>query len=215
MQQSESLSLDVNPLLLLGARKDTLNFQMSTFQLYYLYPDSSHKSNFQVIFTTILFYFQEKKAKMVKFLNVLTLVLLTSVTEAKRNLKGKKGKKGKKKGKYPVQLGPRPYFMVNSMKEGELKDKLSKCAAKKMDFKPSDWSIGHRGACMQVSSINDTSSFLCKATHANITITHHYSICILFLVFSSLNTLLNLMKPPLLWEQESLSVMLPLQKIVN
>ena len=37
------------------------------------------------------------------------------------------------------------------MKESELKDKLTKCAEDKMDFKPSDWSIAHRGACMQVS----------------------------------------------------------------
>ncbi len=86
---------------------------------------------------------------MVKFTAALTLLLVAATSvEAKRNLKGKKG--GKKK-KYSVQLGPRPYFMVNSMKEGELKDKLSECAAKKMDFEPSDWSIGHRGACMQVS----------------------------------------------------------------
>lgn len=80
---------------------------------------------------------------MVKFA-ALTLFLVATVQA--RNLKGK----STKAKKYPVQLGPRPYFMVNSMKDSELKDKLSKCAEKKMDFKPSDWSIGHRGACMQV-----------------------------------------------------------------
>ena len=89
---------------------------------------------------------------MVKFVNALTLFLVASV-EA-RNLKGKKGGKNKKGGKkFSVQLGPRPYFMVESMKEGDLKDKLSKCAAETKSFKPSDWSIGHRGACMQVSKL--------------------------------------------------------------
>jgi glycerophosphoryl diester phosphodiesterase len=46
-----------------------------------------------------------------------------------------------------VDLGPRPYFLVDQMKEGALKDKLEQCAG--MEFKPSLWSIGHRGAPMQ------------------------------------------------------------------
>ncbi|MEM8748981.1 MAG: glycerophosphodiester phosphodiesterase family protein [Pseudomonadota bacterium] len=47
----------------------------------------------------------------------------------------------------PVQLGPRPFALVDQMADGELKEKLSAC----MDgpFKKSDWSIGHRGAPLQ------------------------------------------------------------------
>lgn len=84
---------------------------------------------------------------MVHLASALTFLFVASV-EARRNLKG--GKDGHKK-KYPVQLGPRPYYLVNSMKEGDLKDKLMQCAAEKTEFKPSDWSISHRGSTMMVS----------------------------------------------------------------
>ncbi len=47
----------------------------------------------------------------------------------------------------PVQLGPRPFYLVDVMEEGELKDKLRACATN--DFAKSDWSIGHRGAALQ------------------------------------------------------------------
>jgi glycerophosphoryl diester phosphodiesterase len=46
-----------------------------------------------------------------------------------------------------VQLGPRPFFLVNDMDEGKLKRKLQSCADK--PSKKSDFSIGHRGAAMQ------------------------------------------------------------------
>ncbi len=46
-----------------------------------------------------------------------------------------------------AQLGPRPFYLVDQMQSGELKTRLQACKA--MDFKPSDWSIGHRGAAMQ------------------------------------------------------------------
>ena len=46
-----------------------------------------------------------------------------------------------------VQLGPRPFFLVNDMREGPLKKKLQACS--KGPFKRADFSIGHRGACMQ------------------------------------------------------------------
>lgn len=81
---------------------------------------------------------------MTRFASALVFLLFSCSVEA-RSLKG-----GKKK-KYPVQLGPRPYYLVDSMKEGELKDKLTECAEKKTEFKPSDWSISHRGSTMMVS----------------------------------------------------------------
>ena len=49
----------------------------------------------------------------------------------------------------PVQLGPRPYFLVDDMAPGALKDALQACAADKRMFRPSKLSIGHRGAPMQ------------------------------------------------------------------
>jgi glycerophosphoryl diester phosphodiesterase len=42
-----------------------------------------------------------------------------------------------------IQLGPRPYWLVNNMDAGPLKDKLASCSEKKI--KTSSWSIGHRG----------------------------------------------------------------------
>ncbi|MDH3231319.1 MAG: glycerophosphodiester phosphodiesterase family protein [Alphaproteobacteria bacterium] len=51
------------------------------------------------------------------------------------------------KGGHGVQVGPRPYFLVEDMDEGELKTALQKCA--KGPFKKSDFSIGHRGAALQ------------------------------------------------------------------
>ena len=46
-----------------------------------------------------------------------------------------------------VQLGPRPFFLVERMAPGELKSKLASCSAG--PFYKSDWSIGHRGAPLQ------------------------------------------------------------------
>lgn len=46
-----------------------------------------------------------------------------------------------------VELGPRPFYLIDQMKQSELKEKLLACSA--MDFKKSDFSIGHRGAAMQ------------------------------------------------------------------
>ena len=52
-----------------------------------------------------------------------------------------------RRGGAKVQLGPRPYFLVNDMDDGALKRELQKCEAG--PFKPSDFSIGHRGAPLQ------------------------------------------------------------------
>lgn len=47
----------------------------------------------------------------------------------------------------PVQLGPRPYYLIDRMADGELKDKLASCA--NGPFQKTLFSIGHRGAPMQ------------------------------------------------------------------
>jgi glycerophosphoryl diester phosphodiesterase len=46
-----------------------------------------------------------------------------------------------------VQLGPRPFFLVDLLENGALKDKLKSCASG--PFKRTAFSIGHRGAAMQ------------------------------------------------------------------
>ena len=46
-----------------------------------------------------------------------------------------------------VQLGPRPFFLVDDMDPGPLKDKLQSCAAG--PFHKTDYSISHRGAPLQ------------------------------------------------------------------
>ncbi|MDC8445143.1 MAG: glycerophosphodiester phosphodiesterase [Nitrosomonas sp.] len=46
-----------------------------------------------------------------------------------------------------IQLGPRPFFLVQDMDQGPLKDKLESC--EKGPFKRTDFSIGHRGAPLQ------------------------------------------------------------------
>lgn len=47
-----------------------------------------------------------------------------------------------------VQLGPRPFFLVDDMAEGPLKRELQRCA-RRGSFTPRDFSIGHRGAALQ------------------------------------------------------------------
>ena len=51
------------------------------------------------------------------------------------------------RGGSSVQLGPRPFFLVNEMEDGRLKRQLQRCSAG--PFRKSDFSIGHRGAALQ------------------------------------------------------------------
>ncbi|UZK04549.1 glycerophosphodiester phosphodiesterase family protein [Venatoribacter cucullus] len=46
-----------------------------------------------------------------------------------------------------AQLGPRPFYLLNTLPDGELKSRLEAC--KKGPFVAYDFSIGHRGAPMQ------------------------------------------------------------------
>ena len=48
-----------------------------------------------------------------------------------------------------VQLGPRPYFLVEDLHDGPLKRELQACAARMTSFRPTLFSIGHRGAPLQ------------------------------------------------------------------
>lgn len=49
----------------------------------------------------------------------------------------------------PVQLGPRPFYLVEQLAEGPLKEELQNCVATKRSYKRTDFSIGHRGAPLQ------------------------------------------------------------------
>ncbi|MEC9358267.1 MAG: glycerophosphodiester phosphodiesterase family protein [Pseudomonadota bacterium] len=62
---------------------------------------------------------------------------------------GERGADGKNHGRArdAVQLGPRPFYLVQDMDEGELKDALEQCASG--PFYKSDFSISHRGAPLQ------------------------------------------------------------------
>jgi glycerophosphoryl diester phosphodiesterase len=48
-----------------------------------------------------------------------------------------------------VQLGPRPFYLVDQLEEGELKNKLEACVADIERYQHHDFSIGHRGAALQ------------------------------------------------------------------
>lgn len=48
---------------------------------------------------------------------------------------------------FNVQLGPRPFYLVDDMDEGELKTALQQCS--EGPFYRTDFSIGHRGAALQ------------------------------------------------------------------
>jgi glycerophosphoryl diester phosphodiesterase len=50
-------------------------------------------------------------------------------------------------GDSTVQLGPRPFYLVNDMAGGALKDELTRCF--RGPFRPSRFSIAHRGAPLQ------------------------------------------------------------------
>jgi len=54
---------------------------------------------------------------------------------------------GRKKNDESVQLGPRPFYLVDGMEAGPLKNRLMQC--KDGPFRKTDFSIGHRGAALQ------------------------------------------------------------------
>jgi hypothetical protein len=94
------------------------------------------------------------------FLLAILLFASSTADATSRRLKGSKDSKssknykGTKSAKHSIQVGDRPYFLIDSMAEGELKDQLKECAKEIKDFEKSDWSIGHRGACLMVRYIS-------------------------------------------------------------
>lgn len=57
------------------------------------------------------------------------------------------GDDGESRSSMNIQLGPRPFFLVNDMEPGALKNKLKHCGDG--PFRKTDFSIGHRGAALQ------------------------------------------------------------------
>ena len=50
-----------------------------------------------------------------------------------------------------VEYGPRPYYLIDRMADGPLKDRLQSCSGQ--EASQSLFSIGHRGAPMQFLSL--------------------------------------------------------------
>lgn len=48
-----------------------------------------------------------------------------------------------------AQLGPRPFYLIDKLEDGELKRELERCAARTPRYGTEDFSIGHRGAALQ------------------------------------------------------------------
>jgi glycerophosphoryl diester phosphodiesterase len=67
--------------------------------------------------------------------------------QANRQDKDSDSGQAHKSGHQNVQLGPRPFFLVNEMEDSQLKRKLQSCS--NGPFSTSDFSIGHRGAALQ------------------------------------------------------------------
>ena len=86
--------------------------------------------------------------------NIVALVGLFAVVASAENIEDKRNLahkyKSGKKTSYSIQLGPRPYYMVDSMAPSPLKDQLTQCANTMKKFKKSSLSVSHRGAPLQV-----------------------------------------------------------------
>jgi len=81
--------------------------------------------------------------------NLVALIALVAVVSAEtsdeKRILGQRYKSGKNPS-YSIQLGPRPYYLVQSMKDSPLKTQLTQCANTKKRFKKSFLSVSHRGA---------------------------------------------------------------------
>jgi glycerophosphoryl diester phosphodiesterase len=93
-----------------------------------------------------------KDKKAIKLASIIMVLLIGLVVMTAFAIAGKSTPKGKAFGwhgdrGHSVQLGPRPYFLVEDMDESDLKAELQQCS--EGPFKRTDFSIGHRGAALQ------------------------------------------------------------------
>jgi glycerophosphoryl diester phosphodiesterase len=79
---------------------------------------------------------------------IVTLVVAVTLCATTAIARGESGDdRGERNRPVTVQLGPRPFFLINEMDDGSLKNELQRCSSG--PFKKSDFSIGHRGAGLQ------------------------------------------------------------------
>lgn len=84
---------------------------------------------------------------MCQSIKILSVAILLSIFTSIASVSSADG--AKNKGSKSVQLGPRPFFLVDQMSDSQLKQKLASCAAKIKKYQHHDFSIGHRGAALQ------------------------------------------------------------------
>ena len=84
---------------------------------------------------------------MCQSIKILTIAVLLTVFPASATFAT--SDHGVKKKPQSVQLGPRPFYLVDKMSDGNLKEKLAQCATEIKKYKHHDFSIGHRGAALQ------------------------------------------------------------------
>jgi glycerophosphoryl diester phosphodiesterase len=77
----------------------------------------------------------------------LTTVLTGAVASAEREHPDDDRQGGHLRDNKTIQVGPRPYFLVDGMRNSPLKNRLQGCADEPV--KRTDFSIGHRGAALQ------------------------------------------------------------------
>jgi glycerophosphoryl diester phosphodiesterase len=93
-----------------------------------------------------------KNKKLCAFVSIFSVSVLCLLVVTAFAFAGERAPKGKAFGwhgdrGHSVQLGPRPFYLVQDMDESDLKQDLQKCTEKR--FKKTDFSIGHRGAALQ------------------------------------------------------------------
>lgn len=92
----------------------------------------------------------QKHSKFAMALAMAALAGVTSMAHADRD-----GRHHFEKHDASVQLGPRPFYLVEGMEEGKLKERLMQC--QDGPFYRTDFSIAHRGAAMQFPEHSDIS----------------------------------------------------------
>lgn len=75
------------------------------------------------------------------------VLLIAAAPAAAADRPDRDARPGAARAAHAVELGPRPFFLVEDMADGALKRKLQQCAGG--PFRKSDFSIGHRGAPLQ------------------------------------------------------------------
>lgn len=74
-------------------------------------------------------------------------IIATASSASRNDDDGDDSRHGESRNSMNIQLGPRPFFLVNDMEEGALRNKLRHCG--EGPFRKTDFSIGHRGAALQ------------------------------------------------------------------